>query len=118
MFIVDDDESVRRSLARLLRAAGFHTAAFESVDEFLAATLSGGFGCFVLDVQLGGTSGFDLHRQLQSREDTTPVIYITGSDDPVAEAQARRLNCAGYFRKLDAAHGIIEVMREIARGRG
>jgi FixJ family two-component response regulator len=113
--IVDDDESVRRSMVRLLRAAGFRTTAFQSADEFLAVPLPGDFGCLVFDIQLRGTSGFDLHRQLRARGDTTPVIYITGREDPVAEAQARRLGCAGFFGKLDAGRGIIEVLREIAR---
>jgi FixJ family two-component response regulator len=111
--IVDDDESLCRSLSRLLRHAGFQATAFLSAEEFLASPVQRRFGCLLLDVQLGGMSGPELHRRLLESGDRTPVIYITAQDNPEAAAEARRIGCAGFFRKSDPGIQIVDTLRKL-----
>jgi FixJ family two-component response regulator len=109
--VVDDDESQRRSLARLLRAAGMQPIAYESAEEFRADVKQPRFDCLVLDVQLPGMSGIDLRNQLATEGVATPVIFVTAHDDPKARAAAMRGRCSGYFRKTDAGSEILDAIR-------
>jgi FixJ family two-component response regulator len=113
--IIDDEESLCRALERLLRSAGLRPHTFLSAEEFLASPLQGAFGCLLLDVQLGGMSGPELHQQMLVRGDRTPIVYMTAQDEPIAEAEAKRLGCAGFFRKTESGARLIERLREIAR---
>ena len=113
--IVDDDESVGRSISRLLLAAGMRPSAFSSAEEFLSARPSG-IDCLLLDIRLGaGMSGPELHRRLLDEGDRTPVIYHTASMDPKVEAAARRMGCAAFIRKGVAFELMLS---ELARVRG
>jgi FixJ family two-component response regulator len=113
--IIDDDETLGRSVARLLSVAGMDARAFVSAEEFLASPSQKKFGCLLLDIQLTGMSGPELHRRILEAGDRRPVIYITAHDDPAAEAEVRRLGCAGFFRKSDPGITIIERLRELER---
>ena len=62
--VVDDDETIRRSFGRLLRAAGMQPITYDSAESFLADTKRPQFGCLVLDIQLGGMSGIELAGRL------------------------------------------------------
>lgn len=109
--VVDDDESLCRSLGRLLRAAGFQPITYLSAEAFLADRKHPQFDCLVLDVQLGGISGIELQRQLVAKGGTPPVIFITAHDDPDARTQAQAAGCAAYFRKADSGSEVIEAIR-------
>lgn len=111
--IVDDDESLCRSLGRLLLQAGLHSMAFTSGEEFLASSLHGKFGCLLVDVQLSGMTGFELHQKLVDIGVLTPVIYITAYDDNDVPTEARPRNCAGYFRKSVDGDTLIEAIRRV-----
>jgi FixJ family two-component response regulator len=91
--VVDDDHSVRESLARLIRSLGFGVQVFGSAEEFLKADLSREPDCLILDIRMPGMNGLELHRQLSAADRDLPVIFITahGSD---AEVRARAI-CAG-----------------------
>jgi len=112
--VVDDDASLCRSLARLLQLSGFQAITFESAEQFLADPLRPHFGCLLVDVQLGGMTGIEMHEKLIAEGNRTPVIYITAYDDPRALADATRLGCAGYFRKTDAGQEILDAVRKVA----
>src|SRR5215470_8040990 len=99
--IIDDDESLCRSLGRLLRQSGFRPYLFLSAKDFLASPDRTGLRCLLIDIQLGGASGIDLHRQLLATGDATPVIYITAHTDPAVRVEAQSLGCAGFFLKTD-----------------
>ena len=81
VFVLDDDESVRRGLARLLRSAGHRVEVFGSVQAFLARPEHDGPRCLVLDVRMPGRSGLDLHQWLEATGRDLPVIFITGEAD-------------------------------------
>jgi FixJ family two-component response regulator len=111
--IVDDDESMCRSFSRLLQQAGFHPVSFTSAEEFLADPLREHFGCVLVDIQLAGISGLELHRALLARGVRTPVIYITAQDDPAVVEEALTSGCAAFFRKTDAGPDIIAAIRRV-----
>ena len=109
--IVDDDESVRRSLSRLLQQAGFHPIAFGSGEDFLADPLHTHVDCLLVDIRLRAMTGIELHQKVVAEGSQVPVIYITAFDDPSAKLEAMRAGCAGFFRKTDSATDIVAAIR-------
>jgi FixJ family two-component response regulator len=85
--VVDDDESVRESLPDLLKEFGFVVRAFPSAEEFLASDVAYQTRCLILDIAMAGMSGPDLHRELKSRKQEIPVIFITAQRDETLRAQ-------------------------------
>ena len=79
--IVDDDESVRESLPDLLRQLGFAAQAFSSAEAFLASESVNETRCLILDIAMPGMSGPELRRELASRRQDIPTIFITASGD-------------------------------------
>jgi FixJ family two-component response regulator len=109
--VVDDDESLRRALARLLRAAGMRPITYASAEAFRAAVKPPRFDCLVLDVHLPGMSGLDLRNRLVAEGVATPVLFVTAHDDPRAREDALAGRCVGYFRKTDAGDEILDAIR-------
>jgi FixJ family two-component response regulator len=85
--VVDDDESVRESLPDMLRQFGFAAAAFSSAEDFLASDVIGRTNCLILDVKMPGMSGPDLQRELTTRGQEIPIVFITASGDKVIRAR-------------------------------
>ena len=111
--VVDDDENLCRSFARLLRAAGMQPITFPSAEAFLADTQHPQFDCLVLDVQLTGMSGLQLQKHLAAVGTGAPIIFITAHDDPQARAQAFAVGCVGYFRKTDSGSEVLQAIRRV-----
>ena len=109
--IIDDDDSICRSMSRLLRAAHFQPIAYSSAEAFLTDTNRPKFACLVLDIQLKGMSGLDLSKRLRAVKDTTPVVFITAQDNPDIRVQAEASDCAGYFRKTDSGSDVLAAIR-------
>jgi FixJ family two-component response regulator len=103
--VVDDDESVCRAIKRLLRSAGIEAETFSSGDEFLntlSAIPSYRPACVILDIQMPGTGGLDVQRQLAPLG--LPVIMITAHDELAVRQAALASGAAAYLRKpFDAA---------------
>jgi FixJ family two-component response regulator len=83
--VVDDDHSVRDSLARLIRSVGFDVQVFASAEEFLSASHGRQPDCLILDIRMPGMNGLELQHELSARNSDLPVIFITahGSDEEV-----------------------------------
>ena len=81
--VVDDDVSVRKSLDRLIRSVRLGVKVFASAEEFLNCSPPVEPDCLILDVNLPGMSGIELHRHLLARKYNVPIIFITahGSDE-------------------------------------
>lgn len=116
--VVDDDDSVCRSLARLLRTAGFHPVTYLSAEAFLEDRKRPRFDCMLLDIQLGGISGLELSHRLAAVNDDTPVVFITANDDPKVRAEAEASGCAGFFRKNDLGSEILNLIRHTLQTSG
>ena len=97
--LVDDDDAVRRGLALLLRTAGFAVVTFPSAEDCLRSADAHAPDCLVVDIQLGGLSGFELHERLVAGGVSIPTIFITGHHDVVTRERARHVGAAGYLRK-------------------
>jgi FixJ family two-component response regulator len=97
--VVDDDDSVRVALTRLLRAKGYETRAYKSAGEFLMETRADAPGCVVLDVRMPGPSGLDLHEALVKDENPLPVIFLTGHGDIPTSVRAMRAGAVDFLTK-------------------
>jgi FixJ family two-component response regulator len=111
--IIDDDESLCRSLARLLRLAGYCATAFHSAEQFLAEGARESFACLLVDVQLGGMSGLEMQRQLTAESCHVPVIFITAHDEPLTRDEAAKGGCAGFFRKTESGARILDAIDRV-----
>jgi FixJ family two-component response regulator len=99
VFIVDDDPSVRKSLARLIRSAGYRVEAFGSAEEFLSREPSIGPCCIVLDVRMPGVSGLDLQKTLASALHGIPIVFITGHGDVSMSVSAMKAGAVDFLTK-------------------
>jgi RNA polymerase sigma factor (sigma-70 family) len=99
VFVVDDDPSVRRSLKRLIRSAGFTVDSFASADEFLERPRPDIPGCLVLDILMPGVNGLDLQDELAAAEVNLPVIFLTGYGTVPASVQAMKAGAVDFFEK-------------------
>jgi len=111
VFVVDDDESIRKALKRLLRVHGYHVITFGSAEDFLGSGWLRTEGCLVLDMRLPGMSGLDLYEKLVSIENTCPVIFMTAHDTQQWQEWVASTHAVAYLRKpfdqqllLDALH--------------
>jgi FixJ family two-component response regulator len=115
--VVEDDQSFRRALGRLLRAAGFTVQAFRSAEEYLGERSEPRPACMLLDIHLGGLSGFVLHERLCARGAPAPTIFMTGQDDPATRERARKLGAAGYLRKPFEDDALISAIEQAVASR-
>jgi FixJ family two-component response regulator len=100
VYVVDDDDSLRTALSRLLRAAGHETRSYSSAAEFLLARKQPLRGCLLLDVRIpGGPSGMELHRGLRDQDEMLPVIFITGHGDIPMSVQAIKAGAFDFLPK-------------------
>lgn len=109
--IVDDDASLRFALARALRLNGIRVETFGSAEDFLHRDVPGEPACIILDIHLGGLSGFDLQDRLTSEGVAPPIIFITAHDDVLAE-RARLSEAPGYLRKPFETRLLIALVRQ------
>ena len=97
--IIDDDDSVRKSLRGLIRSVGYAVKAFASAEEFLTSDDLDRTDCLILDVRMPGMSGLDLQRQLTAGDYGIPVIFITAHGDQTARSQAMKNGAVDYLFK-------------------
>jgi FixJ family two-component response regulator len=100
VFLVDDDPSVRRALARLIKSAGHQVQTFGSAQEFLG-TRAGGeeAACLVLDVRMPGLTGIELQRQLQTLNRNVPIVFMTGHGNIPMSVEAMKAGAVDFLPK-------------------
>jgi FixJ family two-component response regulator len=113
--IIDDDDSVRESLRRLMRSVGFAVNVFASAEEFLDSDCLRNTDCLILDVRLPGMSGLELQRHLATSHSDIPIIFITSYEDDDVRARALNAGAVDYFLKpfndenlLDAIEAVLK----------
>ncbi|MBV8625499.1 MAG: response regulator transcription factor, partial [Herbaspirillum sp.] len=99
VFVVDDDGMVRTALLRLLASASLAARGFASAQEFLQAPLPAAPCCLLLDMQMPGSDGFEVVRQLEQRGDNLPVIFISGYATIPATVQAMKAGAHEFLTK-------------------
>jgi len=115
VFIVDDDDSVRKSLARLITSVGLKVETFSSANAFLKRDSYDGPACLVLDIRMPGLSGLDLQTELAKAERTLSIVFITGHGNISMSVQAIKAGAVDFLEKpfeeqdlLDAVHLAIQ----------
>ena len=116
--VVDDDESLCRSLGRFLRAAQIQPIIYASAEAFLADMKHPKFDCLLFDIQLGGMSGLELNEKLAAAGSTTPVVFITAHDEPELRQQAQSAGCVAYLKKTDSAETLLAAIHRATHAIG
>lgn len=112
VFVVDDEADVRDSLARLLRSAGLAVQAFGSAQDLLGIDLEARAGCLVLDVNMPGLSGPELHQQLKARGIDLPIIYLTGRSNIAIGVHAMKQGAHDFLEKPVDADELLGAIAE------
>jgi len=100
VFLVDDDASVRRALARLIKSAGHQVQTFASAREFLGTNADvEEAACLLLDVRMPGLTGMDLQRELQTMNNKLPIVFITGHGDIPMSVKAMKAGAVDFLPK-------------------
>ena len=99
VYVVDDDDGMRRALSLLLNTVGYKTAAFASPVEFLDKFKPDTAGCLVLDIRMPGMSGLELQQHLNRMGSMLPVIFITGHGDVPMAVQAMKEGAFEFVQK-------------------
>jgi FixJ family two-component response regulator len=97
--LVDDDASVRKSIARFLESSGFKVDAFSEPEAFLTHLAEHFVPVAVLDIWMNNTTGMVLLAHLCARSPQTRVIFITGRDDYAAETTVKQAGAFAFFLK-------------------
>ena len=102
--VVDDEESVRKAVERLLRAAGLTVSSYASAEDFLKSGQLNATGCLVADIRMPGMSGLDLLAEMNRQHLSIPTILITAHGDENLRMQAMRAGAVKFLPKpLDGA---------------
>lgn len=114
VFVVDDEERVRRAVCQLFESVGLRVAGHGSAREFLDQFDADQPGCLVLDVRMPGLSGLDLQEELQAAGVTLPIVFITGHGDIPMTVRALKAGAIDFIEKpfnnqvlLDAVHAAL-----------
>ncbi len=99
VFVVDDDEGVRKALSLLIRSAGLEVRTFDSAEAFLEDYSPGVAGCLVLDVKMTGMDGMTLQEELWNRGLDIPVIMMTGHGDVPMAVKAVQRGAIDFLQK-------------------
>ncbi len=99
VYLIDDDASIRKSVARLLRIAAYRVEAYSSADEFLETGQMAEHGCIVLDLQMPGLSGEGLQDRLRVMKGALPIIIITGHGDVPTRASTMTKGAVAFLAK-------------------
>ena len=112
VFVVDDDASLCRSLARLIRSAGWNIETFASAHDFLDRQACAGTGCVVMDVRMPGMTGPELHRLMTDRGISLPVVFLTGHGDLPIGVQAMKKGAVDFLSKPVDDETLLQALRE------
>jgi len=99
VYLIEDDRSVRRSVARLLRTVAYQVEEYCSADEFLETCRMAQHGCIVLDLRMPGLSGEGLQDKLLTMKEALPMIVITGHGDTQIMASMLRKGAVAFLDK-------------------
>lgn len=97
--VIDDDDSLRKAIGRLLRAAGYEVCSYSSAGDFVLSSAPRSRGCVLLDVRMPGPDGLDLQKALAREERPLPVIFLTGHGDIPSSVRAMKAGAIDFLTK-------------------
>jgi FixJ family two-component response regulator len=112
VFIVDDDAAIRFAMQSLMESVGLQHEIFASADEFLEKVTAQPPGCLVLDIRMPGLGGLELQQELISRNNTLPIIFITGHGDVPMAVEAMQKGAVDFIQKPFRDQELLDRIRE------
>jgi len=112
VYVVDDDEAMRLSLARLLRSADWNVETFASASKFLERAPLTGRGCILLDVKMPGMNGLELHESMSGAGISLPVIFLSGNSDIPMSVRAMKHGAVDFLVKPVEDEVLFQVMAQ------
>lgn len=113
--IVDDDESVRRALQRLLSAAGYYVETYATASDVVRRGPLGGPGCLILDVRMPDINGLQLRDWLSSQGHSEPVVFITGYGDVETGVRAMKGGAVDFLTKPFGEEALLKAVARAIR---
>lgn len=113
--IIDDDQSVRKALSRLLQSAGLKSCAYESAQSFLAQERGQENACILTDISMPTISGFDILDLLKQENSRLPVIVLSARDDDDTRNLVSKLGVQFFLRKPVDGQALIDAIYWVTR---
>jgi FixJ family two-component response regulator len=113
VLVVEDDDSLRAAITRLLRVAGFECTAYASAEALLADASGGDVVCLVSDLKLPGMSGLELLPELRTRGQFSPFILMTAYDEPDLNERAARCGVSAYLVKPFSGTELLHAIKAV-----
>ena len=115
VYIVDDDESVRTALSRLMRSAGIESHAYESSERFLDEVRNEGYACILVDMTMPRMNGMELIARLKEKGIKIPVIALSARDDDEIRQNAKDLGVRFFLRKPVDDQALIDAINWVVK---
>lgn len=112
VFVVDDDQSVRKALARLLRSADYEIELFESASSFLDRPPYPGPACVIIDVKMPGVNGIDLQKALTQRRREEQLVFITAHGSIQMCAQVMKAGAVDFLPKPFKSRELLDCVEQ------
>jgi FixJ family two-component response regulator len=116
--VIEDDESYRGAIQRLLKSAGFSAQSFACAEEFLNPGVQHATGCLIADIRMPGMSGLELQSKLNSDRCPIPTIFITAHGDEKMRLQAMRAGAVKFLMKPFDGGILLEAVRAALESSG
>jgi FixJ family two-component response regulator len=113
--VVDDDESIRRTMTLLIQSFGFQAAVFDSAESLLKSRQLHETSCLIVDVQMPGMNGLQLQRHLASSGYKIPIVFITAYDNKESRQQAMQAGAVAFLSKPFDDELLLETIRATLR---
>jgi len=114
--VIDDDESYRVAVQRLLKSADLSVRSFDSAEAFLTSGQQHETGCLIADIRMPGMSGLELQSKLNSDHCSIPTIFITAHGDEKMRMQAMRAGAVKFLMKPFDGETLLEAVRVALKG--
>jgi len=115
VYIVDDDESVRTALSRLMRSAGIESSAYESPERFLAEVRNDSSACILVDMTMPRMNGMELIARLKEKGIQSPVIALSARDDDEIRQMAKDIGVRFFLRKPVDDQALIDTINWVVK---
>ena len=109
--VVDDDDSFRVGIVRLLQAAGYDACGYASAGEFLLKRQQGAAGCVVLDIQMPGLTGLQLQDEMMQLDEPLPIIFLSGHGNISATVRAMKAGAVDFLTKPVNTQELLEAVK-------